>query len=205
MRSTIGWLTLALLAYLPALAQDHRDQRGGEQRGGGDFHGGHIPDRGPAPQPQGRIQPQGQPQAPQGRIEPQAPQQNRTQQGGRDRGFIDQPGHPDAPHVHADNRWIGHDSGRDDPHFRLDQPWEHGRFTGGIGRDHVFRLAGGGRDRFWFNGFYFGVAPYQYDYVSDWRWNGDQIVIYDDPDHPGWYLAYNVRTGTYAHVQYLGN
>jgi hypothetical protein len=120
------------------------------------------------------------------------------------RNFRDEPRHPDAPHVHADNQWVGHNSGPSDPHYHLDHPWAHGHFDGGIGRDHVYRLAGGGPSRFWFNNFYWSVAPYDLAYVNGWFWNSDSIVIYDDPDHPGWYLAYNARLGTYVHVQYLG-
>jgi hypothetical protein len=120
------------------------------------------------------------------------------------RNYVDKPGHPNAPHVDNGKVWVGHDMGRDDARFHLDHPWEHGHFAGGFGPHYHWRLVGGDPHRFWFNGWYWSVAPWDIAFCNDWLWNSDDVIIYDDPDHPGWYLAYNMRLGTYVHVQYLG-
>jgi hypothetical protein len=196
MKNLIALLTLLLALSVSAFLQPSgavahpEGQRGGGggAHGGGahDVGGGHVPEHGPSPHASENRGPDGHPQ-----------------NNGRS-SFRDRPDHPDAPHVHHDDHWIGHDSGRGDSHYHLDHPWAYGHFTGGFGRGHEYHLGGGDRERFWFGGFYFGVAPYDYDYTDDWNWDGDPIVIYDDPDHDGWYLAYDARTGTYVHAQYLG-
>jgi hypothetical protein len=153
--------------------------------------GGYIPPRGPT-----RSRPQAVTAS---RAPAPAVQQQAT------RGVIDRPEHPTAPHVDIqNNRWVGHSSGRADVSFHLDHPWEHGHFTGPIGAQHIWRLGGGTRERFNVGGFFFSIAPYDYAYIDDWMWDSDDITIYPDPDHDGWYLAYNVRLGTYVHVMYMG-
>ena len=166
-------------------------------RGGGgrapEVGSGHVPARGPAP---ARASWAARAPSPARGQQPAPANENHI--------AVHQQGHPDVPHVDARNsKWIGHDSGRNDPHYQMAQPYAHGRFSGGFGPSHVCVLGGGNRERFWFNNFYWDIAPYDYSIVLDWNWAGDQIVIYEDPDHPGWYLAYNPRLGTYAHVEYL--
>jgi hypothetical protein len=177
MKKLISAFALCFVFSLAALAQ-HESHQGGSRP---EVGGGHqnIPAHGPA------------------RVKTPAPAQENRQ-------FNHREGHPNAPHVDKGQQWIGHDTGRNDAHYHMDHPWEHGRFSGGFGRGHIWRLAGGGPNRFWFGGFYFSVAPYDIGFCNDWLWDSDDIVIYEDPDHIGWYLAYNVRLGIYVHMMYLG-
>ena len=153
---------------------------------------GYIPSRGPGPT----------------RTAP--PQVNRAPvtQGERDpqhHAWRDQESHPEIPHVHPQrDQWVGHNTGRVDVRYHVDRPWAHGRFSGGFGPRYVYRLRGGNYSRFELDGNFFSVAPADYELCSDWDWAGDNIVLYADPDHEGFYLAYDTRLGTYAHVEYLG-
>jgi len=191
MKKLVGPLVVLLMSSLPPFAQGTAGaggQHGGGGHPGGGAHevgGGHVPSHGP-------DSTRGDHGATRGA--------DRT----AGRGYVDHAGHPDAPHVHHNDQWVGHDSGRGNSHYHLDHPWEHGHFSGGFGRDHLFRLEGGDRHRFWFGGNYFSVAPYDFAFCNDWLWDSDPVVIYEDTDHDGWYLAYNTRLGTYVHVQYLG-
>ena len=172
-------VTVVLLLAVPASAQR------GNQRGGS---------------PAGRNPPR----ANQGHIPPPPPARSNA---GEPRQAEHLPtGHVnDTPHVNHD-QWFGHESAND-ARFHLDQPFAHGRFArlGPSNRYGVLRVDAN-LHRFWLPGnFFFEVAAWDWPLCVDWCWNcGDDFVVYEDPDHPGWYLLYNVHTGVYVHCQYMG-
>jgi hypothetical protein len=109
-----------------------------------------------------------------------------------------------TPHVSNDH-WYGHDR-PNDRRYHVDHPFEHGRFEHfgpafrynivRIDRDHHrFRLPSGG----------FEVAAWDWPICADWCWDcADDFVVYEDSDHAGWYMLYNIHTGVYVRVTYLG-
>ncbi len=183
MKRFLGIFAAVAFATVPAFAQGGRgEQHPAPHPPPREVGGGHIPQHGPAPAPRAP--------APAPKPQPMA----------------HAAGHPNAPHVDVKSGdWVGHDVRRDEPGLHLDHPWAHGHFTGVFGPSHVYRLGGGTYRRFGFDGFFFDVAQPDWGYCNDWLWDSDDIVLYEDPDHPGYYLAYNVRLGTYVHVEYLGN
>ena len=175
-------LTMALLVALPAFSQ-----RAGETQR--------------PSEPQRSAQ---SPRANQGRIPAPPPQRAATAQPEPERkegGRVNS-----MPHVSNDH-WYGHDT-PNDKRYHLDRPFAHGRFahSGPSYRYNIVRI-----DlklhRFWLpGGFFFEICAWDWPLAMDWCWNcgGDDFVVYDDLDHPGWYLLYNLHTGAYVHVLYMG-
>jgi len=192
-------MALALVLALPALSQRRDEPRSGEPQRS-------EPQRGEARsgEMQHPAQPEhNQPRANQGRIPAPPPQREsraKPEPERRDGGRVN-----NTPHV-SNDRWYGHDR-PNDRRFHVDRPFEHGRFEH-FGPSYRYRIERIDRDhrRFWFpGGFFFEISPWDWPLAADWCWEcGEDFVVYVDPDHPGWYLLYNLHTGAYVHVLYMG-
>lgn len=144
------------------------------------------------------------PRSNQGHIPPPPPARNSPRAG--QEAEHDRTGRVNStPHVNND-RWYGHDR-PNDPHYRLARPFEHGHFER-FGPSYRYEIVRIDRDhrRFWLpGGFFFEVAVWDWPMCADSCWDcGDDFIVYEDSDHSGWYLLYNIHTGIYVHVQYLG-
>jgi hypothetical protein len=110
-----------------------------------------------------------------------------------------------TPHV-RNNQWYGHDTPRD-KRYQLSRPFDHGRFEhlGPSYRYNIVRIDAK-LHRFWLpGGFIFEIAAWDWPLAVDWCWTcGDDFVVYEDVDHIGWYMLYNIHTGLYVHARYMG-
>jgi len=178
-------MAFLLVAGVPAMVQHPSEGQRGQAPHGAEGRSPNTPRAN-----QGRIPPP--PQKREGRVKVEQEQH----ESGKVSSF---------QHVSKDH-WYGHDA-PSDKRFHLDHPFEHGHFEH-FGPNYRYRVERFDPDhhRFWLpGGFYFEVASWDWSVCADWCWDcGDDFVIYEDPDHIGWYLLYNVHTGVYVHVSYMG-
>jgi len=174
-------ITLGFLLVVPAFArrpEDRKEERHDDHKDGPRANQGRIP-QGPPPQRERNARPE------------EERHDKRVNS---------------VPHVSNDH-WYGHDR-PDDKRYVVSRPFEHGHFEH-TGPSYRYRVERFDRDRhrFWFpGGFYFQIADWDWDLAADWCWDcGDDFTVYDDPDHPGWYLVYNIHTGGYVHATYTGS
>jgi len=186
-------LAFALIASSPAFAQPQERHEEAKKEPAKEAPPKHAVDHNPPRANGGRIPP-----PPPARTNRDEPREAHKFEDGRA---------SDRPHVSNDH-WYGHDR-PDDNRFRIEHPWEHGRFAR-FGPSYRYKVLRVDLDahRFWFpGGFYFEIASWDWPQAADWCWTcgGDDFVVYEDTDHVGWYLVYNVHTGVYVHAQYLGH
>jgi len=180
-------LSASLVLASPAAAQEH---------GRSPQAGGRTTERGARPA-------QNRPRANQGRI-PKGPPARSNPAEERQAEHLPTGHVNDLPHVNH-GQWFGHDPAND-ARFHMDNPFSHGRFAH-VGPTYRYRVTrvDANLHRFWLPSGSFAVADWDWAICEDWCWDcGDDFVVYDDPDHPGWNLLYNVHTGVYVHVQYMG-
>lgn len=193
MRTALAFaMAMALVLAAPAWAQrPSEQQRPAQPQQHGEMQRPAEPAHNPPRANQGRI-----PQAPSQRTPRAKPEPER-----RDGGRVNS-----TPHVNNDH-WYGHDKPKD-KRYHLDRLFERGHFErfGPSYRYNIVRIDPN-LHRFWLpGGYFFEVLAWDWPLAMGWCWtcDADDFVIYEDPDHPGWYLLYNLHTGAFVHVLYMG-
>lgn len=198
MKNRMGLIIVLCLA-LPAFAQRQREEKRPEAARPAEAQH-QAPQRSPEVQ---RVEQEHMPRANQGHLPPPPEKRQPTARPEPDRR--DPIRTNNMPHV-ANDRWYGHDR-PNDTRYRVARPYDRGRFEH-VGPTYVYRVErfDPGLHRFWLPGNgYFDVASWDWPLASDWCWScGEDYVVYDDPDHPGWYLLYNMHTGQYVHAMFMG-
>jgi hypothetical protein len=118
MKKIGGIIAVVLMLSVGAFAK-HED-RGNKGSHGADqrVDAGRIPRKGPPP---ARVESRGEKSRP-AQVRGSAPAREDAPRSPGRPDYRDQAGHPDAPHIHQNGKWIGHDTGREDARYHLDHP-----------------------------------------------------------------------------------